>query len=302
VAGFGRSPFGRGPFGRSDTGGDLLIERFPTEYFDDSIVLSPGETIRDNNKDPILFLLKTYANSVLKMRVEIENMQFLIDYEKAPLEIVRLMGDMLGLDIDKNDPEFLQRSFLGNASQWLQIKSSKQGYSVRGLASGFDVLVDNFWRVNPIYQSFFPARFQYFLTPKTADPGATPIFHTDQPPGTFVGPPAVEGIDYAKSSYVRVVFSVHEPRRNDVDYNTLLDLVIIKIQDVVAIHHEILAPEFRIYLNVAATATANITIDENASIDGNESFLFDIIPMDVQQLDQNGVQDGYPATVTVSVS
>ena len=296
MAGFGRSPFGKGPFGRSDTGRDLVVELFPDEYFDDSIVLDAGEAIKDNNKDPLLHILKTYANSVNKRRGEIDHLTDLLDPELAPLEIVRQFGETLGLGIDKNDPEFIQRSFLKTASQWLQIKASTRGYEVRGLASGFNVIVDNFWRIDPIYSALIPLRFQYFIRPKDADFDAPPLLHTDKPPGTYAGTPTTEDATYAKSAYVRVVFSVSK-YKDGVDYNKLLDLVILKIQDVVGIHHELTAPQFLVDQQVDANPLPNTgLINENVLINVvNEGYYFDVIPADEQVVDK-----GLRCSMTVS--
>jgi hypothetical protein len=280
MAGFGRSPFGRGPFGRSDVGRDLIIESFPVEYFDDSIELSGGETPKDNNKDPLLKLLKTYGFQVSNRRIEIDGMHSLLDPEEMPLEIVRLWGEMLGLGIDKNDPEFLQRSLLANASQWLQIKASIPGYEVRGLASGFTVTIENYWRIDPVYAAVIPARFLVYLRPKLADAGAVPILHASVPPGTYAGTPSVEDSTYAKSSYLRCIFEVAEPRRLGVDYNSLVDLVIYKIFDVVGIHHELLPSVFQIRLNVAAEPTTTWEIHESAIINASENYVYDITPAD----------------------
>jgi hypothetical protein len=294
LGGFGRSPFGRGPFGKSDLGTDLIIDLFPLEYFDDTLQLSPGETIRDNDKDPLLKFLKVYAHGVNKRRDVVDEMLKLVDYEAAPLDIVRLWGEMLGLGIDKNDPDFLQRSFLGNASQWLQIKATKQGYEVRGLASGFDVIVENFWRYDTaLYDPSIPPRNRYELKPKNADLTAQKIWHTDLAPTpenaiTYSGLPSVESATYAKSSYIHLVFSVAEPRRDFVDYNTLLDLVIDKINDVVGIHHEILPPEFRIYMDVAVTVTSDSLSHELANLVG-PMVNFDDIPADYRNLDMIGL-------------
>jgi len=285
VAGFGRSKFGKGPFGRSDTGRDLIIELFPVEY------LQPGsEEGVDPKKDEtneLYQVLKTISNSVAKRRREIETLNDLTDYERAPSEILLLIGEMLGLGLDKNDPLFLQRSFVGNASQWLQIKSSKKGYSVRGLASGFQVTVQNYWRVNPIYLPLFPFRNRIFLKPVNADPSAVRIFHTDLEPGTLPGTPTEEGEDYAKSSYLKVIFEIAEPRRQGFDYNKLLDLIIDKIQDVVAIHHEIGPPEFRITMNIDVDFRGvDMLIHENIEdYPFNVFSRYDIVPADVQPCD-----------------
>lgn len=280
MAGFGRSQFGRGPFGRSDVGGDLIVRQFPIEYLEDS---SPeGVDPLKDDSNLLLQMLKTYANSVSKRREEVDSLQDLMDYQKTSSDILLLLGDMLGIGIDKNDPDFLKRSFVGNASQWLQIKSTDKGYQVRGLASGFVVDVDNFWRIDPAYVDLIPAFHVYYLKPLNADPNAEAIPHADVPPGTYAGTPSTEDATYAKSAYVRVVFQIKEPRKAGVDYNMLLDLVIDKIKDVVAIHHELTAPQFLVILPVDNTnITTNWIIHENIQqYDFNQYDTYDIVAGD----------------------
>ena len=287
MAGFGRAPFGTEPFGISDTGHDLIIDSFPNEYYDDSLVLPQGETVQDNSVDPLVKVLHTYANSVFKRRVDVDNLPTLTDPDAMPLSIVELWGGLLGLGIDKNDPDFLQRTFLKTASQWLQIKASTKGYEVRGLASGFAVQVDTFWRIDPEWAPFIPLRFQFFLKPTEADARAHVLLYTDKPPGTFAGTPTVEDETYAKSSFVQPIFSVPIYRPNT-DYNTLLNLVILKIKDVVGIHQELLASIFQVILNVdASKITVEIVeIDENIEVfEFNEACYYDIIPSDYEPTD-----------------
>jgi hypothetical protein len=244
--------------------------------------------------------LKTYANSISKRRDEIDLMPTLIDYEKAPDAILLLLGDMLGLGIDKNDPEFLKRSFVGNASQWLQIKGTVKGYEVRGLASGFSVEVDNFWRIDPMYAPFIPLFHQYFLKSINSDPGTPEILHADVAPGTYPGTPAQEDATYAKSSFLRLVFTIPPfsplvdaitgtgPITDGcVDFNIFLDLVIDKIKDVTAIHHEVIAPEFLTKLPINNPVVAALSVDIQSSGLVEEACYFDIsgLPEDVEPLD-----------------
>lgn len=287
MAGFGRAPFGTQPFGLSDTGSDLIIQSFPDEYYDDSIAVPAGDTQSTNPNDPLVQILTTYANSVFQRRLDVDNMEQLTDPDTMPLSIVELWGGLLGLGIDKNDPEFLQRTFLKTASQWLQIKASTKGYEVRGLASGFAVEVDTFWRVDPMYAPFIPLRFQFFLKPTEADDRATVTLHTDKPPGTFPNTPTVEDDTYAKSSYVQPIFSVPIYRDNT-DYNTLLNLVILKIKDVVGIHQELLASIFQVIMNVDASKITVEIAEINESIEVfefSEACYFDIIPSDYEPTD-----------------
>lgn len=286
MAGFGRSPFGRGPFGRSNVGRDLIIQSFPVEYFDDSLSLPAGQTPQDNTVDPLLMVLKTYAHQISNRRIEVQGMLGLLDPETMPLSILGLWAEMLGLGIDKNDPEFLQRSLLANASQWLQIKASIPGYEVRGLASGFTVQIENYWRMDEVYAPLIPDRFKFYFKPKLADDSAVKMLHTSLPPGTYAGTPTVEDKSYAKSSYLRCIFEVAEPRRTNVDYNALLDLVIYKILDVVGLHHELLPSVFQIHLNVNARATSNFESNEFSTINANQNAMFDITPADLIPTDQ----------------
>jgi len=299
VAGFGRSKFGKGPFGKSDVGGDLVVDLFPEKYIIDAA--PDGTDPMDDQTNPLLQVLKVYANSVSKRRDQVDLMPTLIDYEKAPDAILLLLGDMLGLGIDKNDPEFLKRSFVGNASQWLQIKGTVKGYEVRGLASGFAVEVDNFWRIADEWIPFIPLFHQFPLRSVNADPGVPKINHVDVPPGTYPGTPTVEDETYAKSSFLRLVFTIppNSPLvgaitgtgpidQGCVDFNIFLDLVIDKIKDVTAIHHEVIAPEFLSVFNIDNTVVARASVSEEQSNPlVMEACYFDIsgLPEDVEPLD-----------------
>jgi Phage tail protein (Tail_P2_I) len=281
VGGFGRASFGSGPFGQSDVGGDLVVDLFPTDYFDDTLTLPVGQTVTDNDVDPLLMLLKTYANSVNNRRDDIENFTTILDPDVTPVNVLLTYAGDLGIDIDKNDPEFLQRTLVNRASQWLQLKSTVKGYEVRGLASGFQVQIQNFWRVDPSLASFIPPFYQSYFVPQNADPTAQPILHTNQPPGTFAGTPSVEGPLYAKSSYVQAIFTLSNYDLGT-NYNILLNLVIYKIKDVVAIHHEFIYSTFQIEMSCSVTPTCSITeIQERIKIfEFNEGNYYDIITGD----------------------
>lgn len=284
MAGFGHSKFGTGPFGISDVGTDTVINTFPVEYLEDAV--SPGQDPMDDSVNLLLQMLKTYSRMVNTGRSFVDNMTQLVDYETAPDNILLLLGQNFGLDIDSNDPEFLKRSFVANASQWLQIKSTDEGYSVRGLASGFIVIVQNFWRIDTSYIPYIPPRNLFYFTPAEADPGVQPILHTDAPPGTFAGTPAVEDETYAKSSYVQIVFEVKDYSLFPTDFNTLLDLIIDKITDVQGIHHELNIPEFRVTLDLDLDLSIDMEIEEKiVDYAFNEFNHYDIIPADLVTCD-----------------
>jgi len=306
LAGFGRSTFGKGPFGKSDVGRDLLIELFPEEYFDESLSLDPGETTKDNDKDPLLKVLKTYSHLINNRRVEIDDMETIIDSDRARQDLLILLGRTFGLNVDKNEPESLQRLLVGNASQWLQIKSTVKGYSVRGLASGFNVFVTNFWRADLQFRPFIPFRNHFYLKPKRADTRAVPIFHVDVPPGSFPGLPLSETNEFAKSSYIRVQFQVIEPRESGIDFNVLFDLIVDKIFDVVGIHHELRPPQLLVEIPVDVGENVTIIINEEIEeYNFNEFNRFDIVEADVTPLDEKDgivVFSGFGASVGYSVN
>ena len=284
MAGFGHSKFGNSLFGKSDIGTDLIVNSFPTEALEDAT--PQGADPMDDSQNLLLQMLKTYARMVNVARDNVDSMVELVDYETAPANILIKLGETFGLDIDQNDPDFLKRSFVAHASQWLQIKSSVEGYSVRGLASGFLVTVNNFWRVDPAYTHYFPLRHRYYLTPAEADPGVQPYFHVDVPPGTYMGPPSEEGPDYAKSAWLHIVFEVKDYALLPNNFNALLDLAIDKISDVQAIQHELTPPEFRVTLNANETITPSIMIIEQiVDYPMNEFDHYDIIPADIVMAD-----------------
>lgn len=284
MAGFGHSKFGSGPFGISDAGSDLIIDTFPVEYLEDAV--PQGVDPMDDSQNLLLQMLKTYARAMQEMRLNVDNMQQLVDYSTAPSDILLLLGSNFGLSLDDNDPDFLKRSFVANASQWLQIKSTVEGYSVRGLASGFLVSVKNFWRIDPSYAPLIPLRNLFYLKPAGADAGAVPLLHTDAPPGQYPATPTTEDPTYAKSAWLQVIFEIKDYALLPNNFNTLLDLAIDKISDVQGIHHELTTPEFRIKLHADLNITADMTIEEQiVDYRFNEFNHFDLIPADVQPCD-----------------
>lgn len=290
MAGFGHSQFGTGPFGISDAGTDLVLNTFPVEYLEDAT--PQGFDVMDDSQNLLLQMVKTHARAIQEMRLNVDNMTQLVDYTTASPDILLLLGSNFGLDIDQNDPDFLKRSFVANASQWLQIKSTDEGYSVRGLASGFVVTVGNFWRIDLSYASLIPLRHLFYLKPQSADASAIPYLHTDVPPGTYPGTPTSEDETYAKSSWLHIVFEVKDYALLPNNFNTLLDLAIDKISDVQGIHHELTPPEFRVTLNADENITVDLIIEEQIiAYEFNEFDHYDIIPADVVMCDNTSEVD-----------
>ena len=100
MAGFGHSSFGQGPFGISDVGTDLIVDAFPVEYLEDAV--PEGVDPFDDSQNLLLQMLKTMARMINVARTNTDNMQQLSDYVTAPSDILLLLGDNFGLDIDQH--------------------------------------------------------------------------------------------------------------------------------------------------------------------------------------------------------
>ena len=65
--------------------------------------------------------------------------------------LIKLLSDDFGIEIDENEPEFYQRSTVRNIVQFIEKKSSERGYEIRSEAAGFDAEVQGLFAlcVNP---------------------------------------------------------------------------------------------------------------------------------------------------------
>lgn len=67
---------------------------------------------------------------------------------RAPSMITSLAPDF-GIDIDTQESEDRQRSWVKNVSQWIDLKGTHEGYRIIAAISGFDVVTFQLFRVGP---------------------------------------------------------------------------------------------------------------------------------------------------------
>lgn len=65
----------------------------------------------------------------------------------AAPSLISLLAPDFGIEIDTQENESRQRSWVRNVSQWIQLKGSEKGYEVLGDISGFDVEVVALYRI-----------------------------------------------------------------------------------------------------------------------------------------------------------
>jgi len=79
---------------------------------------------------------------------------------RAPSMIVDLAPDF-GIDIDTQESEPRQRSWVKNVSQWIGLKGTHDGYRIIGAISGFDVTTFQLFRVGPALFDTIPDGNEY---------------------------------------------------------------------------------------------------------------------------------------------
>jgi len=75
---------------------------------------------------------------------------------RAPSLITHLAGDF-GIEVDTQESEKRQRSWVRNVSQWVKKKGVPEAYEIIGSISGFDVEVSPLYRVTAALSSLIPA-------------------------------------------------------------------------------------------------------------------------------------------------
>lgn len=63
------------------------------------------------------------------------------------MPLIDYLAKDYGIENDRNDPEFAQRSAIANITQYLKLKSNQDAYRIRGEISLFNVYIRSFWRV-----------------------------------------------------------------------------------------------------------------------------------------------------------
>lgn len=237
--GWGHQPWGHFPWGKSNYGLDVIRHSMPEAYLVDD----------DNNENELIaHYLMTIEDSVNRVKTEVDHLPDQIDFEKVRSDLLPYLGSTIDVTIDDSEPEEFQRSLVGNAIQYYQIKGTGQAYKIRGKISGFDVTVDNLYKLGPDLVSAFDSD-ELFEIP----PGSN-IFFTVAPPGTVSGTPSELSCDYCLTALIKLNFQIVKTQPPAViGEGNFFDRLTFKLREIIPIHVR----------DVLFELTAATTVDNN---------------------------------------
>jgi len=94
-----------------------------------------------------------------------------------PDSILRHLARDFGIDIDTQEPEQVQRSWVKNVATWLDLKGTARGYAVIGRVSGFEITTEGLFRVSQGVYDRLPDLYRVELRDlETGRHGATGTF------------------------------------------------------------------------------------------------------------------------------
>lgn len=79
------------------------------------------------------------------------------DFSFFQESLVELLGADYGVEVDRLDDEFYQRSQIANIVRWLEIKSTARSYEIKADISGFDANVEGLFRIDETVSQLLPA-------------------------------------------------------------------------------------------------------------------------------------------------
>lgn len=231
--GFGHFGFGLHPFGSADFGKDVVSRNFVEEYTEDE----------DGNPNELLIhYLLTIEDSVNRVKQEIDTVPDQIDFVQVRSDILQYLGSTIDVVIDNSEPEEFQRSLVGNAIQFYRIKGTLDSYKIRGKISGFDVTVENLFKINPDLVPYFESD-DLFEFP----PGSGTNF-TVLPPGSVSGDTRLSGFscDYCLTTAIKLNFDIVKALPPAITgEGNFFDRLAFKLRDIIPIHVRDLLFEIR---------------------------------------------------------
>lgn len=240
-SGFGHTPFGR-RFGKTNYGQDVIRNNLPESYLVDD----------DGTENQLIaHYLMTIEDSVDRVKSQIDVLDQQIDFTQVRSDLLQYLGSTIDVTIDDSEPEEFQRSLVGNAIQYYQIKGTGQAYQIRGKISGFNVTVDNLYKIADDLVSAFPSD-ELFEVP----PGSGTYF-TILPPGSVSGTPTELSCDYCLTAFIKLNFEiVKEQPPAVVGEGNFFDRLTFKLREIIPIHVR----------DVLFELTSTIIIDNNDQI------------------------------------
>jgi len=240
--GFGHFAFGSGPFGKANYGLDVIRRSLPEEY----LLNDDG-----SENELIAHYLMTIEDSQNRVKAEIDILDQQIDFTQVRADLLQYLGSTIDVTIDDSEPEEFQRSLVGNAIQYYQIKGTGQAYKIRGKISGFDVTVENLYKLGDDLVSAFPSDDLFEVPPGSG------TYFTVSPPGTVSGTPTELSCDYCLTALIKLNFEiVKEQPPAVVGEGNFFDRLTFKLREIIPIHIR----------EVLFELTATIIVDNNDQI------------------------------------
>jgi hypothetical protein len=220
--GFGHFRFGHAPFGQANFGEDVITKSLPEEY-----LLNNDGT----ENQLIAHYLYTIEDSVNRIKDQIDLIDEQVDFTKVRSDIIQYLGKTIDVVVDDSEPIEFQRSLVGNAIQYYQIKGTGLAYKIRGKISGFDVTVDNLYKLAPDLVSSFSSDDLFEL------PAGSNIYYTNLEPGSVSGTPTEVGCDYCLTSYIKLNFQIVKAQPPSITgEGNFFDRLTYKLREIIPIH------------------------------------------------------------------
>jgi len=284
--GWGHFKFGNFPWGKADFGRDVVTRNMPEPY-----LLNNDGT--DN--ELLQHYLFTLEDSVNRSKQQIDNIPDQVDFDRVRKDILAFLGSTIDVVIDDSEPEEFQRSLVGNAIQFYRIKGTLASYRIRGKISGFDVTVDNLYKLAPDLVPFFDIDNLFEVPPGSG------TFFTILPPGSVSGVSGISGVsgddrlsgfscDYCLTAFIKLNFQVVKTLPPAITgEGNFFDRVAAKLRDIIPIHVRDVLFEIRSIYCVSGAAEVEVFVSgtEDTFTPVAYAAYFDAIPADVMPTDQN---------------
>lgn len=285
--GFGRGKFGHTPFGHSDFGDDAVVRTFPQSLI---------ENDDGSQNELLLHYLYAIKDSANRVRGHIDMLDEQVDPDKIRADLIKYLGSTIGVVIDSVEPESFQRSLVGQAVQFYRIKGTADSFRVRGKISGFDVQVENLYKIDPSYIPFFAVENLFEL------PVNSGTWYTDLPPGIVVGPPVEVDCTYCLTSFIKIAFTIVKPQPPAIaGQANIFDRFTDKLRDIIPIHVRDILFEIKTFIlcNEHDNMLVHIGATEDVFTPASMWARFDVVPADCVPCDNRGFVNGTVDLITV---
>lgn len=284
-SGFGHFPWGNFPFGKADFGKDVISRNF--DYRED----------QDGVENELLaHYLLTIEDSVNRVKRQVDTIPDQIDFDRIRSDLLKYLGTTIDVVIDDSEPEEFQRSLVGNAVQFYQLKGTRASYEIRGKISGFDVTINNLYRLADDLVTYFDDDDLFEIPPTSGD------FFTVLPPGSVSGDDRLSGFscDYCLTTAIKLNFNVVKALPPAITgEGNFFDRVAFKLRDIIPIHVRDVLYELTATFCVDASDTVVcVSGEETTFTPVAYAAHFDQIPADVIPLDNHSLAVSGLATET----